>query len=76
MLKDNGFTHMIYVAEPGACDICGPLDRKAIPIDKVEKGVNMFPMHPNCRCSAYGHIKMNYKSGGSTLDDYDYTEDE
>lgn len=76
MLKDNGFTHMIYVVEPGACDICGPLDRKAIPIDKVEKGVNMFPMHPNCRCSAYGHIKMNYKSGGSTLDDYDYTEEE
>ena len=76
MLKDNDFTHMIYVAEPGACDICGPLDRKAIPIDKVEKGVNMFPMHPNCRCSAYGHIKMKYKSGGSTLDDYDYTEED
>lgn len=70
MLKDNGFTHMVYVAEPGACDICGPLDRKAIPIDKAEKGVNMFPMHPNCRCSAYGHIKMNYKSGGSTLDEF------
>lgn len=71
VLKDNGFTHMIYVAEPGACDICGPLDNKAIPIDKVEKGVNMFPMHPNCRCSAYGHIKMNYKAGGSTLDEYE-----
>lgn len=69
MLKENGFTHMIFVAEPGACDICGPLDQKAIPIDKVEKGVNMFPMHPNCRCSAYGHIKMDYKEGGSTLDD-------
>lgn len=68
MLKENGFTHMIFVAEPGACDICGPLDQKAIPLDKVEKGVNMFPMHPNCRCSAYGHIKMDYKEGGSTLD--------
>lgn len=71
MLKENGFTHMIYVAEPGACDICGPLDQKAIPLDKVEKGVNMFPMHPNCRCSAYGHIKMDYKEGGSTLDEYE-----
>ena len=71
MLKDNGFTHMIYVAEPGACDICGPLDQKAIPIEKVEKGVNMFPMHPNCRCSAYGHIKMDYKESGSTLDDFE-----
>ena len=71
MLKANGFTHMIFVAEPGACDICGPLDNKAIPIDEVEKGVNMFPMHPNCRCSAYGHIKMDYKAGGSTLDEYE-----
>ncbi|MDG4509643.1 minor capsid protein [Streptococcus suis] len=68
MLKDNGFTHMIFVAEPGACDLCGPLDKVAVPIDKVEKGVNMYPLHPNCRCSAYGHIKMDYKIGGSTLD--------
>ncbi|HFU3841849.1 TPA: minor capsid protein [Streptococcus suis] len=68
MFKENKFTHMIFVAEPGACNICGPLDQKAIPIDDVEKGVNMYPMHPNCRCSAYGHIKMEYKAGGSTLD--------
>lgn len=68
VLKDNDFTHLIYVAEVGACKICAPLDGKAIPIDEVEKGVNMYPMHPNCRCSAYGHIKMNYKAGGSTLD--------
>lgn len=68
MLKDNDFTHLIYVAEVGACKICAPLDGKAIPIDEAEKGVNMYPMHPNCRCSAYGHIKMNYKAGGSTLD--------
>lgn len=68
MLKENNFTHLIYVAEPGACKICAPLDGKAIPIDDAEKGVNMYPMHPNCRCSAYGHIKMNYKKGGSTLD--------
>lgn len=66
-LKDNDFTHLIYVAEVGACKICAPLDGKAIPIDEAEKGVNMYPMHPNCRCSAYGHIKMNYKKGGSTL---------
>lgn len=68
MLQDNGFTHMIFVAESGACDICKPLDNTAVPIDKVEKGVNMFPMHPNCRCSAYGHIEMKYKDGRSTLD--------
>lgn len=71
VLKDNGFTHMIFVAESGACDICKPLDNTAVPIDKVEKGVNMFPMHPNCRCSAYGHIEMKYKDGRSTLDEFE-----
>ena len=71
MLKDNGFTHMIFVAESGACDICRPLNNTAVPIDKVEKGVNMFPMHPNCRCSAYGHIEMRYKDGRSTLDQFE-----
>lgn len=70
VLKDNGFTHMIFVAESGACDICKPLNNTAVPIDKVEKGVNMFPMHPNCRCSAYGHIEMKYKDGRSTLDQF------
>ncbi|MCK4023021.1 minor capsid protein [Streptococcus suis] len=68
MLKENDFTHLIYVAEPGACEVCQALDGKAIPIEDVEKGVNMYPMHPNCRCSSYGHIKMDYKAGGSTLD--------
>lgn len=68
MLKENGFTHLIYVAEPGACEVCQTLDGKAIPIEDVEKGVNLYPMHPNCRCSSYGHIKMDYKAGGSTLD--------
>jgi SPP1 gp7 family putative phage head morphogenesis protein len=71
VLQDNGFTHMIFVAESGACDICKPLDNTAVPIDKVEKGVNMFPMHPNCRCSAYGHIEMKYKDGRSTLDEFE-----
>ena len=68
MFKENKFTHMIFVAEPGACDLCGPLDKVAIPIEDVEKGANMYPMHPNCRCSSYGHIKVEYKAGGSTLD--------
>ena len=71
VLQDNGFTHMIFVAESGACDICRPLNNTAVPIDKVEKGVNMFPMHPNCRCSAYGHIEMKYKDGRSTLDEFE-----
>lgn len=70
MLVANEFTHFIFVAEPGACEICAPLDGKAFPVDELEKGVNMYPMHPNCRCSGYGHIELKYKKGGSTLNDF------
>ena len=70
MLEAGEFTHFIFVAEPGACEICAPLDGKAIPVDELEKGVNMYPMHPNCRCSGYGHIELKYKKGGSTLNDF------
>ncbi|CYW53389.1 minor capsid protein [Streptococcus suis] len=71
MLKDNGFTHLIYVAEPGACEVCQALDRKAIPIEDVEKGVNMYPMHPCCKCSAYGLILMEKKDGSNNIDEYE-----
>lgn len=68
--KDNGATHYIYCAEPGACINCAALDGMAIPVEEAEKGLTMFPMHPNCRCSSYGHIEMEYKDGRSTLDDF------
>lgn len=71
MLKDNGFTHMIYVTEPGACEICAPLENKAIPIEDIEIGMNQPPMHPNCYCSMYGHIEMVDIYGNSSLDEFD-----
>ena len=70
MYKDVGFTHLIYVAEPGACDICGKLNKTKIPIDKAEKGVNMFPMHPNCRCSTFAQFELVYKDGRTNLDEF------
>ncbi|QBX22078.1 hypothetical protein Javan633_0025 [Streptococcus phage Javan633] len=55
--KENGFTHYIYVAEPGACERCKPFDSVAIPIDELKQGVNLAPLHPRCRCSGYYQIK-------------------
>lgn len=55
--KDNGFTHYIYVAEPGACERCKPFDSVAIPIDGLKQGINLAPLHPRCRCSGYYQIK-------------------
>lgn len=68
--RENGATHYIYTAESGACSDCADLDGMAIPIEEAEKGLTMFPLHPNCRCSSYGHIEMKYKDGRSTLDEF------
>lgn len=54
--KKHGFTHAVVVTEPGACQICQAHEGKEVPVSEIEKGVNFYPFHPNCRCSAYGKI--------------------
>jgi len=42
-----------WVAEPDACDICGPMDGVSVPMnDEFPSGAMMPPQHPNCRCAA------------------------
>jgi len=37
--------------EENTCDICGDLDSRVFRYTDAEEGVNMPPMHPNCRCT-------------------------
>lgn len=67
--KANEFTHFIYVAEPGACDICGPLDGKIFPVSEAQIGLNLKPLHPNCRCSSHGYIAMERLIDGKWIDE-------
>lgn len=41
-----------YIAEPGACKVCAPLDGEIFKMEDAEPGINIFPMHPRCRCSS------------------------
>lgn len=41
-----------YIAEPDACPICAELDGEIFKIEDAEPGINIYPMHPRCRCSA------------------------
>lgn len=50
------FEEYIYLAEPNACDACKELDDKVFKVKDMEVGKNMFPMHPNCRCSTSGYM--------------------
>lgn len=72
--KVNEFTHYVYVAEPGACLTCASLDQTVIPVDEAQSGYNYPTMHPNCRCSTYGIIKLTYTDTG--LSNIDIHEDE
>lgn len=45
-----GFKSYVYIAERRACVICGSLNGKVFLVKDKEIGLNMYPMHPNCRC--------------------------
>lgn len=40
-----------FVTTEGACMICGPMDGEVFEVTDARPGVNISPIHPNCRCS-------------------------
>lgn len=46
-----GYKEYEWIAEPKACDVCGPMNGKVFDTKSAEFGKSLFPMHPNCRCS-------------------------
>lgn len=49
-ITQAGFKSYVYIAERRACVICGNLNGKVFLVKDKEIGLNMYPMHPNCRC--------------------------
>ena len=54
-LEQAGFKSYVYIAERRACVICGSLNGKVFLVKDKEIGLNMYPMHPNCRCRIAPH---------------------
>lgn len=73
--KKHGASHYIYIAEKSACDLCKMLDGHAFKVEDAEIGKNLYPMHPNCRCSSRNHIILRYKDGRTTLDEFKVVND-
>lgn len=51
-MDQAGIPEYEYIAEAGACKLCEPLDGRIFKVEDAEPGVNIYPMHPHCRCSA------------------------
>lgn len=51
-LKDAGIERYEYVAtlDERTCPVCGGLDGQVFELSEAKAGVNLPPMHPNCRC--------------------------
>lgn len=47
--RELGITEYTYLG--GGCDICQALNGCSFPLDQAEPGVNLPPMHPNCKCT-------------------------
>lgn len=52
LYKDLGIEEVRFMASLDAitCSVCGDMDLKVIPLRYSQTGVNMPPLHPNCRC--------------------------
>lgn len=50
------FEEYVYIAEPTACKLCKPLDDQIFKVKDMQVGVNMYPIHPNCRCSTAAYM--------------------
>lgn len=47
--RELGITEYTYLG--GGCEICQELNGNSFPIEQAEPGVNLPPMHPNCKCT-------------------------
>lgn len=54
--KDGGFEKYTWISEPGACDICKPLDGKIFKIKDMGDNAPALPQHPFCRCSTAAYV--------------------
>lgn len=43
----------------GGCEICARLNGHVFPLSEAEPGVNMPPMHPNCKCTILPETERN-----------------
>lgn len=76
--KRNGFDQYTFLALGTACEICRKIDGKHFDVEKANAGVNMPPMHPNCRCSTSAYMDDDeynawldsYKDHGLTWDEW------
>lgn len=49
--KQNGIDQFIFIRESTACLVCKAVTTEPIPLKDFEVGINVSPIHPNCRCS-------------------------
>lgn len=47
--RELGITEYTYLG--GGCEICQELNGHSFPVEQAEPGVNLPPMHPNCKCT-------------------------
>lgn len=51
-----GIDRYVYIAEPGACKDCAPLNGRDFALKDMQPGLNAPVMHPHCRCSTAAYF--------------------
>ena len=52
-----GIEELEVIAESDACEDCAEIDGNIIRVDEAQVGINIPPVHPNCRCCVAPIVK-------------------
>ncbi len=61
-----------YTFLGGGCEDCLALNGRAFPVDEAEPGLNLPPIHPNCKCTIKARAKIDLfkdREGANPLKD-------
>ncbi len=66
-----GRSQYTYICDRGSnsCDACLSLDGKHFDVEEAASGVNLPPMHPNCRCTIAAFPELSFVDFSSILTD-------
>ena len=50
-IKESGFEEFTFIAAAGCCEDCQEANGEHYKVDDAKDGLNLPPVHPNCRCT-------------------------
>lgn len=70
-IKESGFEEFTFIAAAGCCKDCQEANGEHYKVDDAKDGLNLPPVHPNCRCTIAPYMGREDDDDGFDEDAFD-----